>query len=61
MFYCEEDKRSVCITDDAMVYQNYMKLPVKILLGDYNNIKLTTPEDLTIAEGILNRLLCEKT
>jgi len=41
------------ITDDAMVYEKYIKLPVKIVRGDYNNIKITTPEDLIFAEGIL--------
>lgn len=53
-FYQEENKNALGITDDAMVYETYRKRPVKMLLGDYNNLKLTTPEDLTLAEDILN-------
>ncbi len=51
--YREEDRGRLEITDDAMVYEAYQKLPVKMLPGDYNNIKLTTPEDLILAEQIL--------
>lgn len=42
------------ITDDAMVYDMFINLPVKIVKGDYYNIKLTTPEDLILAQGIIN-------
>ena len=52
-FYQEKDKRDIIVTDDAMLYETYGKLPVKVLPGDYNNIKLTTPEDLILAERIL--------
>ncbi len=43
------------ITDDAMVieYGGYTK--VKLIRGSYENIKITTPEDMTIAEAFLNR------
>lgn len=60
LFYSEPDKDGLGITDDAMVYENYLKHPVKMVFGDYNNIKLTTPEDLVIADGILKQLLCEQ-
>jgi 2-C-methyl-D-erythritol 4-phosphate cytidylyltransferase len=40
------------ITDDAMVYEQFIKQPVKVVKGDYYNIKLTTPEDLIFARGI---------
>ena len=59
IFYSDKDKNGLGITDDAMVYENYLKRPVKMLFGDYNNLKLTTPEDLIHAEEILNHLLCE--
>lgn len=59
-FYSEQDMDRLGITDDAMVYETYLKQPVKMVLGDYNNIKLTTPEDLAIADGILKQLLCEQ-
>lgn len=46
------------ITDDAMVYDMYIKLPVKVVMGDYYNIKLTTPEDLLISKGIIEGKFC---
>lgn len=45
------------ITDDAMVYDMYINQPVKIIKGNYNNIKITTPEDLIIAQGIIDEIL----
>jgi 2-C-methyl-D-erythritol 4-phosphate cytidylyltransferase len=39
-------------TDDASLIERTGK-PVSIVLGDYTNIKLTTPEDLLIAKAIL--------
>lgn len=32
--------------DDSMVFELYTKTKVKVVAGDYNNIKITTPEDL---------------
>jgi 2-C-methyl-D-erythritol 4-phosphate cytidylyltransferase len=55
-FYQEKDMRSMAVTDDAMLYETYVKLPVKVMIGDYNNIKLTTPEDLILAERILSQM-----
>lgn len=43
----------VNITDDAMVVEYFMRLPVKLVEGSYRNIKITTPEDLEIAELFL--------
>lgn len=40
------------ITDDAMVVENVLRCPVKIVEGSYENIKITTPEDLVRAEII---------
>lgn len=59
LFYLEENRGGIGITDDAMVYESYLKRPVKVLHGDYNNLKLTTPEDLILAEEILKQLLFE--
>lgn len=50
----EPDKRDV--TDDAMVYEKYIDLPVKVIQGDYYNIKLTTQEDMVFAQGIIEKL-----
>ena len=42
------------ITDDSMIWEKiYKNIPVKIIFGDYNNIKLTTPEDIIIGESIM--------
>lgn len=38
------------VTDDAMVVERFGHHPVKLVMGDYKNIKITTPEDLKIAE-----------
>jgi 2-C-methyl-D-erythritol 4-phosphate cytidylyltransferase len=43
----------VAITDDAMVVEYFEKVPVKLVEGTYENIKITTPEDLKIAETFL--------
>ena len=37
-------------TDDAMVVETYSDCKVKLVEGSYENIKITTPEDLGIAE-----------
>jgi len=38
-------------TDDAMLVER-LGAKVNVVLGSYSNIKITTPEDLTIAKGI---------
>ena len=42
------------VTDDAMVVEKYADHSIYLLKGDYRNIKITTPEDLVIAEAFLN-------
>lgn len=44
------------VTDDAMVYEQFVNKPIKIVKGDCCNIKLTTVEDLNLAKGIINLL-----
>lgn len=41
-------------TDDAGIIENAGK-KVKIVMGDYSNIKVTTTEDIRIAEALLRR------
>ncbi|WP_338752590.1 2-C-methyl-D-erythritol 4-phosphate cytidylyltransferase [Bacillus sp. FJAT-52991] len=41
-------------TDDASLVER-MNVPVQIVEGDYDNIKLTTPEDLIFAEAIIQK------
>lgn len=43
------------ITDDAMVMEQYGKRKIKLLEGSYDNIKVTTPEDILIGELLLKR------
>jgi 2-C-methyl-D-erythritol 4-phosphate cytidylyltransferase len=40
-------------TDDAALFEKYIGR-VKVVSGNYNNLKITTPEDLIIAEALLN-------
>lgn len=39
------------ITDDAMVMETFGERKVKLVHGSYQNIKITTPEDLLIGEA----------
>ncbi|KZV43709.1 2-C-methyl-D-erythritol 4-phosphate cytidylyltransferase, chloroplastic-like [Dorcoceras hygrometricum] len=41
------------VTDDVSIVE-YLKHPVYITQGSYTNIKVTTPDDLLLAERILN-------
>ena len=45
--------QGIAITDDAMVVELLGGSQVKLVEGSYENIKITTPEDLTVAEGFL--------
>lgn len=44
----------VTVTDDAMVVETMTSCKVKLVEGSYENIKITTPEDLKIAEVLLD-------
>lgn len=48
------------VTDDAMVVETMTKQPVKLIAGSYTNIKITTPEDIVIAEALLKNKGFEK-
>ena len=50
----QADPNSELITDDFGLIEAYGKL-LKIGDGDKKNIKITTPEDLIIAEAIINK------
>lgn len=41
------------ITDDGMLVENYTDRPVRMVRGSYANMKVTTPEDLPLAEILL--------
>lgn len=40
------------ITDDAMVLETMSSHRVKLIEGSYSNIKVTTPEDMAVAEAL---------
>ncbi|MBQ7840279.1 MAG: 2-C-methyl-D-erythritol 4-phosphate cytidylyltransferase [Lachnospiraceae bacterium] len=44
------------ITDDAMVVETFTNKKVKLVEGSYENIKVTTPDDLTLAAAFLQDL-----
>jgi 2-C-methyl-D-erythritol 4-phosphate cytidylyltransferase len=52
--YEESYKHNVYGTDDAMLVERAGG-KVRIIMGSYENIKITTPEDLILAEEILKR------
>ena len=52
----ELQEQGIHITDDAMVVETLMKHPVKLAEGSYENIKITTPEDLLIAENFRSKI-----
>lgn len=41
------------ITDDAMVVESRTDCKVKLIKGSYENLKVTTPEDLLLAEALI--------
>ena len=41
------------ITDDAMIVEMHGKCKVKMVEGSYENLKITTMDDLFVAEVIL--------
>ncbi len=46
--------KGVLVTDDAMVVEYFTDTAVKLIEGNYRNIKITTPEDLQIAKVFLD-------
>ncbi|MBO5178345.1 MAG: 2-C-methyl-D-erythritol 4-phosphate cytidylyltransferase [Lachnospiraceae bacterium] len=47
------DSKDDTITDDAMVVQRYGNAQITMVEGGYENIKVTTPEDIAVAECFL--------
>lgn len=55
---CYEDMMTNCdrdVTDDAMVVEKYSYIKVRFVEGYYSNIKITTPEDICLAEALLKQ------
>ncbi|MDF2879366.1 MAG: 2-C-methyl-D-erythritol 4-phosphate cytidylyltransferase [Clostridia bacterium] len=49
----ESKKQRLNITDDAMILEYTLKTSVRMIKGDYKNIKITTPEDILVGEVFL--------
>jgi 2-C-methyl-D-erythritol 4-phosphate cytidylyltransferase len=52
--YEESFAHKVCGTDDSTLAER-AGIKVRVIMGSYENIKITTPEDLLLAEEILKR------
>ena len=52
----EKDGKSakeLAVTDDASVVERFTDVRVKLVEGAYDNLKITTPDDMLIAEALL--------
>ena len=47
----KQEERNV--TDDAMVVEKMLNYPIRLVEGEYKNIKITTMEDLLVAEAFI--------
>ncbi|MBS0629662.1 MAG: 2-C-methyl-D-erythritol 4-phosphate cytidylyltransferase [Verrucomicrobia bacterium] len=47
------EKQNLTVSDDVSLAE-ILGLPVKLVMGSYENIKVTTPEDLLFAENVLS-------
>lgn len=56
-YECMIQQEDSVITDDAMVVEQYGGSNVHVILGDYCNIKITTPEDLLVAEAFVKKYI----
>ena len=50
------EQNDIQVTDDAMVVEQMLGEKVKLVQGSYENIKITTPEDLEIASVFVKKL-----
>lgn len=48
-------KQGIQVTDDAMVVETFSNQKVKLVEGSYENIKITTPEDLQVADSFFDK------
>ncbi len=53
-------KAGVSITDDTMVVKMFKDIDARLVESSYDNIKITTPEDIVLAEAILKRVCVEE-
>ena len=48
--------KGVLVTDDAMVLELFSERRIKLVMGDYRNIKVTTPDDLVLADAFIKMM-----
>ncbi len=48
-------KKDYLVTDDSMVVEKFSDIKVRIIVGEYTNIKVTTPEDMRIVEKMIKK------
>lgn len=46
--------KKITVTDDAGVVEFFTDVKVKLVEASYENMKITTPEDITVAESLLS-------
>ena len=46
-------EKEIAVTDDASVVSLYSDTPIQMVYGSFSNLKVTTPEDLLLAEALL--------
>lgn len=56
LFGGASDKTLPFVTDDAMAVEKTLGIPVKLIPASYRNIKITTPEDMGMAERLLEEI-----
>ena len=49
----ERSGKTLLVTDDASVVERFTDVKVKLVEGAYENLKITTPDDMLIAEALL--------
>ena len=52
-FELADARGNVTVTDDAMMVEEMLGEKVRVVDGEYRNIKITNPEDMVIAEAFL--------
>lgn len=50
------EQEQISVTDDAMVVEQMLNHKVRLVPGSYENIKITTPEDLEIASVFVEKI-----
>jgi 2-C-methyl-D-erythritol 4-phosphate cytidylyltransferase len=50
--FAKVEEENLEVTDDVSIVEALGE-PVKLTLGEYTNLKITTPEDMDVAEAIL--------